>query len=327
MARVIAVNFSDLHLETWRNHNEGDRRVKNAIKVIKDIALVCKKHDVPSLFGGDLFHKERVLTNELIESTLPALSKLWASGKFKTIGISGNHDQSKQNLINKPSPSYIKTFSKVFKGLECIDFTSYDLTDKIKVHGLPYITHDLGLVEYIESIKLEKGKKHILMIHTTMPNAKDTDGREVHTNLPQTEFYKALGRFDLVLCGHIHSPTTWKIGKTTIVQTGAPQQQRLTDKNCDMGYWLIYDDLSVKFVHLDKYPRFIEIDNMGEKMNDHNFYVIKPKRMGKGKTETKKKEFSMRLSKTDLAKNYCQQKGVKDKTKKKALVETLKNTE
>lgn len=324
---IIAVNFSDLHLETWKNHNEGNRRLKNAINVLKDIAMVCKKHDVPSLFGGDLFHKERALTNDIIEDTFPALYKIWGKGNFRTIGITGNHDQSKQNLIGKESPSYVRTLSKIFKGLECIDFSSYELNDKVIVHGVPYITHDLGLIEYINGIKLENSKKHILMIHTTMPNAKDTDGREVHTNLPDTEFYKALARFDLVLCGHIHSPCTWKIGKTTILQTGAPQQQRLTDKDCDMGYWLIYSDLSVEFVHLNKYPRFIEVESVTEKLGDGNFYVVKPKRVNKKTVQEARKEFNLQLSRTKLASNYCKQKGIKDKVKKEALVNTLKNTE
>lgn len=322
---LLFITFSDLHLEIWKNHNEGNRRLKNALDVLRRIALICKKRGAISLFIGDLFHKEQGLTNSILDLCLPFLAKIW-KGKFITIAISGNHDQSKQNFIKNESPSYVKTLSKIFKGLICIDFSKYSHGD-IDIYGVPYITHDLGLIDYINNLKLEKGKKNILMIHTTMPNAKDTDGREVHSNLHQTEFYDALKRFDLVLCGHIHSPFSFKIGKTTVIQVGAPQQQRLTDKNQDMGYWEIYDDLSVKFVPFKDYPKFIEIDNLSEKLNDKNFYVIKPKKREIKEREVKSSNFSNTSSRSKLAKSYCKEKNIKDKSKKEALIQTLKSVE
>lgn len=323
----IAIAFSDLHLEIWKQHNEGNRRLENAKDVLRKIKLLCKKHRVISLFPGDLFHKEKSLSNELLFETLPFFKKLWEKGDFVTVAISGNHDQTKQNLIGNESPSYIKTLSKTFDGFKCIDFSSYKLNDEVMVYGVPYITHDLGLIDYINSIDLKLSNKNILMLHTTMPNAKDTDGREVHSNLHQTEFYKALERFDLVLCGHIHSPFYFHVGLTNIVQVGAPQQQRLTDKNCKMGYWLIYDDLEVEFVHFSKYPRFIEISDYSEKINDGNFYVIKPKKKErKGSTEVRRK-FDNSNSKSKLARNYLKQKGIKDKAKKEALIQILKSIE
>ena len=40
---------------------------------------------------------------------------------------------------------------------------------------------------------------------------------------------------------------------------GAPLQQRRTDRDCDLGYWLIFDDLSMRFVVVEKYPKFIDV--------------------------------------------------------------------
>ena len=324
---VISIVFSDLHLENWKNHNEGNRRLENAKDVLKKIALLCKKYRAISLFAGDLYHKEKVLTNEILSQTLPLFSKLWGSGNFTTVAITGNHDQSKQNLIGNESPSYINTLSQVFKGLKCIDFKSYKIREDIIVYGIPYITHDLGLVDYINNIELDKHKSNILMLHTTLPNAKDTDGSDVHSNLPQTEFYKALGRFDLVICGHIHSPFTMGIGKTNVIQVGAPQQQRLTDRNCDMGYWVIYNDLSYEFVPFKKYPRFVEISDLNEKLQDNNFYVLRPKRIKLKDSTKERKSFDNTMDRTKLAKNYCVEKGIKDKDKRIALTKALKQTE
>ena len=196
------------------------------------------------------------------------------------------------------------------------------------LHGVPYITHDIGLIDYINSIKIVKGKKNVLLLHTTMPNAKDTDDREIHSNLSTDKFYEALERFDLVLCGHIHKPFTMKKNGTRIIQVGAPQQQRFTDRNCDMGYWLIYSDLSYKFVPFNEYPKFIEIESIQDKLEDGNFYVVKPKIKERLNDKVQEvRNFNDTTDKYALAKNYCKEKGIKDSKKKKALSNSLKNTE
>ncbi len=328
MSTPIAIVYSDLHLEKYKQHNEGNRRVNNAIDVIRETRLKASKlGNLVSLFLGDLYHKEQALTNDILELTLPYLSKYFKSPKHRTIAISGNHDQSRQNLIGNESPSYVKTLSQVFDGFECIDFQSLEFIKGFHLHGVPYITHDLGLIDWINKIKLGKGK-NILMLHTTMPGAKDTDNREIQAHLELNEFNKAISRFDLVLCGHIHKPTMYKVDKTTVVQVGAPQQQRLTDKNCKMGYWIIYDDLKVEFVHLKKYPVFREIEDPKFKTNSSDFWVIKPKpKAVKVKVELDRNKFSSTTNKTELAKNYVKQKGINEKKKKQALINVLKKVE
>ena len=95
---ITLVVFSDLHLEKYKNFNEGNRRVKNGIDVLRKIAYITKKYKAISVFTGDLYHKEQGITNELFQETLPFLGKLWTSGKFKTIAITGNHDQQLPTL-------------------------------------------------------------------------------------------------------------------------------------------------------------------------------------------------------------------------------------
>lgn len=328
MSTPIAIVYSDLHLEKYKQHNEGNRRVSNAIDVIRQTRLEAKKlGNLVSLFTGDLYHKEQGLTNDILELTLPQLSKYFKNKNNLTIAISGNHDQSRQNLIGNESPSYIRTLSKVFEGLKCIDFESYEFIKGYHLHGVPYITHDLGLIDWINKIKLGKGK-NILMLHTTMPGAKDTDNREIHGHIELNDFNKAISRFDLVLCGHIHKPFLYTVGKTTVVQVGAPQQQRLTDKNCKMGYWIIYDNLKVEFVHLKKYPVFREITDPKFKDNSSDYWVIKPKpKAVKVQIDLDRNKFSTTTNKTELAKNYVKQKGIKEKQKKQALINVLKKVE
>lgn len=327
--KVIAVVFSDLHLEIWKQHNDNNRRLKNAKDVLKKIALISEKYKAISLFCGDLFHKERTLSNDILEETLPLFNSIWGrktkdKTRSRTLAITGNHDQSRQNTIDKPSPSYINTLSKIFEGLTCLDFKS-ELIDDVKFWGVPYLTHDIGLVDYLNGLDLKLAHRNVLMLHTTMPNAKDTDGREVHSNLKDTEFYKALKRFDVVFCGHIHSPFKMELDlNTTIVQVGAPQQQRLTDKNCDMGYWLLYSDMTVEFVPFKNYPKFIEIEDLSQKVDNKNFYVLKPKRKIQ---KERKQTFKVTNNKSRLAKKYLRERGIKDPVKKEALINALKTTE
>ena len=323
--QIVAICYSDLHLENWKRFNEGNRRLKNGIDVIRKMALASKEDGVPILFAGDLFHKEKGLTNELMAEALPKVIKLLSSGNT-TFAITGNHDQSKQNTPDNESPSYIKTLSKICKNLDCIDFKSTKLGN-IGLHGIPYLTHDIGLVESINKIEFTE-KKNILMIHTTMPGARDTDGREIKSHIETKAFYKAIERFDLIITGHIHKPDSYKVNGVQVIQVGAPQQQRLTDRNCEMGYWEIYKDLSFKFIPFKGYPKFIEIDDPSQKLDNNNFYVIREKaRNAKDVVTEAKNKFNNKMDKTKLATNYCKEKSIKDKSKRIALQQALKSVE
>lgn len=321
----VAVAFSDLHLEKYQRFNEGNRRLNNAIDVLRRIALKSKKLKIPTIFGGDLFHKEEVLTNEILYHTLPAIDKYWAKHTEKIYAISGNHDQCQQSLIGKESISYIGTVSKLYNNVINMDFNHIELTETIDLYGIPYITLDIGFKEYIEDIKLNTKKNNILLIHTTMPNAKDTNGMEIDSHL-DAEFYEACSKFDLVLCGHIHKPMSFKKGKTTYVQLGAPQQQRLTDKDCDMGYWIINNDMTADFIPFEDYPKFVVVNSITDKHQDGNFYVIEPEKKLKKEIEEIKTDFSNTSNYRKLARNYCKEKSIKDKTKRDALYKSLKNS-
>lgn len=321
--KVKAVIFSDHHLENWKRFNDKERRTKYGLEILLRIKKITLRHKCISLFAGDILHKEKGISNKLLSLVLPLFSKLWSSGKFKTYAISGNHDQSEQNLIDKQSPSYINTLAKTFKGLISVDFKQEDFGDWT-LSGVPYLTHDIGLVDYIKGIKLESKKFNVLMLHTTMPGAKDTDNREIPSHLDLNKFEKAVSRFDLVICGHIHKPEDYWIGKTKIIQVGAPNQQRLTDRDCEMGYWIMYDNFEVEFINFKKYPKFKIIAEGESKPDNHNYYVVE-KKPKVNKDPTNIKAFDNNLSVSKLSRNYLKEKGIKDKKRKRALINILKD--
>ena len=209
-----------------------------------------------------------------------------------------------------------------------LNFKSEKLGDLtlIKVHGIPYIDDNAGINEYltqlIDNHHIGKGSKykHILMLHTTYPGAKDTDGREVEaTNAINPNL---LNKFDLILCGHIHKPQ--KLSKK-VYMVGAPLQQRRTDSKCELGYWLLYEDLSMEFKPLKSYPKFIDVEDAEDIKEDGNYYTVVPK-TSRIKVNLKHK-ITKQLSKKSLAKKYMREKGIKDNKKRDLLINVLNKAE
>lgn len=319
MAQIIALAFSDLHLNLWSKFNKDNQRTFNGFRVMEIIAKRCEQLKVPALFCGDLFHKPETLDQELALITQIKFNRL-STIKWKMIAIEGNHDLQKVNSIDKPTHSWISIFSPYYKWLDNLDFNSTSIGDKYIIHGVPYIDHNIGLSKYLKELPLQKGYKHILLLHTDYPGAKDTDGRVVDS--VENINLNALNRFDLILCGHIHK---YQRLSKKVYMVGAPYQQRRTDKNCKMGYLEIYSDLSVKFVPLD-FPKFIDVESEDEIKDDGNYYTIIPKE-NHSKVEVIDHKITKQLSKEKLAKRYMKAKGIKDEKKQKLLVKILKEAE
>lgn len=321
---IKLIIFSDLHLELWKQHNNKKGRTKTALNFLNKIRVLAKRHKAIVLFCGDLFHKPKAISNELLSITLPKLSKYFSDKDVQFYAISGNHDQAHNNFIDKPSPSFINTFSKIFPSLHCIDNKLVNVGD-ITLVGIPYLTQDLDLIPTIEKYgdMLDPKQFNILMLHTTMPGAKDTNNKLMVSNMQQTNFNKAISKFHLVLCGHIHKPTQYWVTTTEVIQVGAPQQQRLTDKDCKMGYWVVNNMLETKFIETN-YPKFVLYNDESEIKDDGNYYIKEKADKTKNKTVSKNtRDFRATNNPLKLAKAYCKEKGIKDSKKKKLLVETL----
>lgn len=318
MKDVIAVAFSDLHINLWAKFNDNNHRTLNSFRVLSIIQKVCKEYNCPALFCGDLFHKAETMDQDLSEIVYNELNRL---GGLWIYAISGNHDIKNVSRVGNPPYSWLYTVERY--GIEIIDYTTRILSGyhkEIEVHGVPYIDNNIGISKYLSELKLDKSKKHILLLHTDYPGAKDTDGREIDS--VENLNLNTLNRFDLVLCGHIHKPQ--RLGKK-VYMIGAPNQQRRTDKNCKLGYWKIYEDLSMEFVPLKGFPKFKDVESEEDIKDDGNYYTIIPQ---KASTPVNNKhKITKQLSKKTLAKRYLKEKGIKDEVKTNLLIETLKKAE
>lgn len=316
--KIIAIAFSDLHLNDWSKFNTENSRTLNGFSVLHRIAKICDKHKCPALFCGDLFHKAENISKDLYKAFVKETQRLeFKYPRFKCYAISGNHDLDRVSTVENKVDSWVSllsykedNISNSTHWLECIDFKTRIFFD-FTVAGVPYLDHNQGLNEYLKSVKTD-----ILLLHTDYPGATDTDGRVVGST--ENLNINLLKPFKLVLIGHIHKPQ--RLGKK-IYMVGAPQQQRRTDRDCEMGYMEIYDDFTVKFKAWDDYPKFIDVYDESEIKDDGNYYTVIPKPTSK--TIESEHKITKQLTKKQLARRYMKQKGDKNKTRLKLLTKVL----
>ena len=326
MKRVLAIVFSDLHINDWSKFNQDNKRTQDHFRVLYLIRKACIKYGCPALFCGDLLHKPENLSLELASQIFPAFDSVNHVSDFEVYGISGNHDLTQRVKIGDKPTSWLNVLADRYNFLNSLDFTSKDIhthngAGSFTIWGVPYIDHNIGLNDYLKNLKFTDGFKNILLLHTDYPGAKDTDGSEVGTS--ENLNLNILNRFDLVLCGHIHKPQ--RLSKK-VYMIGAPIQQRRTDKDCDMGYWKLYEDLSMVFVPLsDKFPRFIDVSSPEEVKEDGNYYTVISSKVLAMDTVTN--PISKKLSKKRMVKRYLKAKNITDKKKESILLDIIKESE
>jgi len=314
--KPIAAVFSDLHLHVFNQFNENNRRLKASMDILNQLVSL----DLPLLFAGDWFHEDQHISNTLFDY----LSK-HLPDNLKVYGISGNHDMSELNNNDNLSPSLFRSMTRLLPNqFTCLEEDpSIELNEGIRVFGIPYLSYNIGLREYLDEIRDSLGyqvsSKRILLIHTDLHGASDTDGRKINSvqnmDANMTEFFKG---FDLVFSGHIHKPQRIT---PHIIMVGAPNQQRKSDMGGKFGYWLIYEDMSVKFKKL-KAPEFKFYIPGKDTIDEYHYWV--PVQEGKENEEDQiPKKFTNTISKTKLAKRYCKERGIKSKRKVEALKSIL----
>lgn len=317
MKDILAIAVSDIHLHRWKIFNEDNRRTMAAFNFLKH--LKEKYPDTPLLFSGDLFQ------GEVGPILLTLAIKNWPYNKDNFFGVSGNHDQEEKSTIDNPTTSMVTFFDSIGL-LTSLDFNSNLINNNTRVWGIPYLTYNKGFVETIKDFetKLDPHFNNILLIHTDLHGALDTDGREVGSveNLPK-ELGKLFKSFDLVLSGHIHKPQEIIPG---VVMIGSPYEQRKSDSESVLGYWEIYKDFTCKFKPYRKAPRFRFYDEDELPGNDFDFWIKVKKEVLNDLTNSsgESEDFSNVDNITKMAKAYLEVVGVKKVMRKRALINALK---
>lgn len=316
MKKIIAYVISDLHIGEY---GKFQSKLDTSLMVLDKMVKLAKKDSVPIIHCGDLFHSSDKMSPLLLDKVTENFFNL-NKNNVPILSITGNHGSPVIHNINQEDIlSYDKSFTRLFPNLfKSLDYNTYDLSNKVTIYGVPYIDNNTGLSEYLKNLKL-KNKYNILVLHTDYPGAKDTDGREIGS--VENLNINVLDRFDLVLCGHIHKPQ--RLSKK-VYMVGAPYQQRRTDRDCKLGYWTLYSDLSLEFNELKGFPKFIDVESEEDILDDGNYYTLvsKPKEV----SETTNKKITTGLSPKRLVKRYLKHIGEPDKNKQEVLLKLINDS-
>jgi len=311
---IIAYAASDIHFHDWKQFNENDERLQVTINTLAHLFYLSDSEEVPILMPGDLFHTPKGLTTKTLVKfmTFMAIAKE-EYPKARMIGITGNHDGSIDN-------SLWYAMCKAFPDILCNIDNNVVYYNDFAIFGIPYIRRNVGLVDKIKKLSKHPGKK-ILLLHTELYGAPDPSGYETNPQNFPRESLKLFRKFNLVLAGHIHKFTEVR---KNVFMVGAINQQRKSDAGCEMGYLEIYNDFSVEFMPL-KNPgfRFYKEGEEHEDTDDFWIEIPKPKKIKKGSEA----EFKANMDKTEMAKRYAIETGLKSKRRIKALIDILNQTD
>lgn len=313
--QLIALAVSDIHFHDWKQFNENGDRTQVTIDILAELFCRSDEEDIPILFSGDLFHTPKGLTTKTLTKFTTTMDLVRSNFRNSLmIGITGNHDGS-------TGSSLWEAMCKAFpKQLVNIDNNFVHLKNKAKVYGLPYRRRNVDLVNLIKIISKKPGKK-ILLLHTELYGAPDPSGYEAIPQNFSRESLALFKDFDLVLAGHVHKHTQVM---DNVYMVGAPNQQRKSDAGTSMGYLEIYDDYSVEFIPI-KSPGFRTF-NEGQEHEDTDDYWVKIPKPKKLKKQSEA-EFSPNMDKTEMAKRYVKEIGVKNPKRVRALINILNDAE
>ena len=326
MSKPIAVVYSDIHFNRWQSFwkQDGRTRLEWSLRAHDEIYQAAKAKKVPILFCGDMFHEPKKLGNDVISDVLPYFTEVYDRRNVVIeYGISGNHDQSRHNYIDKPSPSYIRTLSKMLTGYDCIDLQYRDLEGGARIFGIPYLSYNMGMREAIQKALKDKTDKglNILMLHCDLPDAVSSTGYKFDDVHNFEGVKELLPEFDLVLNGHIHKPQ--KLWDNVHI-IGSPIHQDFGNRGVDMGYYTLMSDGELLFHHLDQYPQFKEYPKGTEPPDNFDYWVESGE-----KTESQQIQdvdnLNMKSTKNvkRVIKKYCKSAGITSKEKKQVLTKVL----
>lgn len=332
MSKVII--FSDLHIHDYQNFNKDGQRLTNCLRVLDDLFAVADKYNIKHIiFGGDLFDTPKVLLTSVMNKTVETFIRLFKEyPKIKFYAITGNHDQNKKNLLERPADASNQYLASIFpKNFIIFDNETIEIEEGVFISGIPYYEHpehyskcldaticrmmkrdeDAGGDDYTEFTK------DYLFIHQT-PHGLGNEMIPTDTN-PKDERYEF---FNHTFCGHIHTRQDLTDHFTII---GSPIHRDMGDVGENKGFIVMNlekPENGYKFIELKGYPKFQQRFEDEEEYPDEedNFVVVKPKVL-KASTEVQMQEvekFNTNLDNEELLRNYWEAVDGKDE----ALLET-----
>lgn len=227
-------HLSDIHIRTYKMHNEYISVFKQTLKDIKRLSQGYSRDEVRIVISGDYVHQKITISNELL------LLGTWFLRKLEEIApvviIAGNHDLLENNKDRLDS---ITPMVKLLPGLDI----SYYVGD-----SNCYLDNNLVWCVYsifddnrrpdIESARKQYGddKCYIGLFHAPVLGAKTDLGYEFDHGAQMEDFEGC----DIVMLGDIHLRQSWNHKGTLIAYAGSLIQQNIGENINGHGF-LVWD--------------------------------------------------------------------------------------
>lgn len=245
MAKTLI--FSDLHAHAWGEFSEPietrfgvmNSRLYDAVHVIDTLRAYARKHDIRRvIFGGDLFHRRRLIDVPVFNAVAAAIHRL-SRVVDKLYVLAGNHDLTRKD------------------GSECA-LLALDKFPRVKVVDKPVAIDDFGLIPYIaereDFIRALDGLGNVpaLVIHQGVDGAV--------TGPIEYQPLEPITLADLpdvpVFSGHYHTPQSLGPRFSYI---GAPLALVRGDPACNRGAVVVDSAYQMRRIRYHG-PRFMVVD-------------------------------------------------------------------
>jgi DNA repair exonuclease SbcCD nuclease subunit len=242
MIRFI-VHLADIHIRTYRLHEEYKEVFNNLLKELKILLNNYKKEEIRIVIAGDIVHQKIIISNEqLILGT-------WFLRKLEEIApviiIAGNHDLLENNKDRLDSITPLVQFLpdaniNYFKESKCY------LDDNIV--WCVYSIFEENARPNIESAKIEFGenKTYVGLYHAPIINAKTDIGYTIEHGAGLEIFDGC----DMVLLGDIHKRQFFTYNGIKIAYPSSLIQQNFGENVSKHGF-LLWDVMKKDFTEHD----------------------------------------------------------------------------
>ena len=237
------IHLADIHLRTFRMHEEYMSVFKNLMSDLTDLLSEYKKEEIRIVIAGDLVHQKIVISNEQL------MLGTWFLRKLEEIApvimIAGNHDllENNKDRIDSISPMVQFLFDKnvnYFKESKCY------LDDNI-VWCVYSIFEDNSRPD-IEAAREQFGndKTYIGLYHAPIINAKTDIGYEIDHG-GELEIFEGC---DIAMLGDIHKRQSFNHKGTPVAYSSSLIQQNFGENVSKHGF-LLWDVETKTFTEHD----------------------------------------------------------------------------
>jgi DNA repair exonuclease SbcCD nuclease subunit len=245
------IHLADLHIRTFRLHDEYKDVFKTLIKDIKVLVEGYDRDEIRVVIAGDLVHQKIIISNEqLILGT-------WLLRSLEQIApvviIAGNHDLLENNKDRMDSITPMVQFLpdeniNYFKESKCY------LDDNIV--WCVYSIFENNERPDIESARAEFGsdKTYIGLFHGPLIGAKTDIGYTIDHGVELEQFDGC----DLVMCGDIHQRQKLMFNDIQIVMPSSLIQQNFGENVSKHGFlmWDVEDKTFTEHDVENKHPLY-----------------------------------------------------------------------